>query len=114
MLGWDASSMDDRVSRYVQKHVIHHIEQGWMPDWESDAEATGWLDDYTKLQDAIPLAAAHFLGTERVSQLAKQAESEGNFWSASLRWSAAAQVTTTASRCHQDPTRWSRRSSLAP
>ena len=42
------------------------------------------------VQDAIPLAAAEFLGVERVGQLAMQAEGGGDWWVASLRWSAAA------------------------
>jgi hypothetical protein len=94
MLGWDASSMDLRASRYVLKHVAHHIEHAIRPeDWESDLEMTGWIDDYTKMQDAIPLAVAEFLGVPRVVQFARQAEVAGNFWTASLRWSAAALAT---------------------
>jgi hypothetical protein len=33
-------------------------------------------------QDAIPLAAARFLGTARVSSLAENAEARGEYWSA--------------------------------
>ena len=95
--GWDVGQEDDRLTKYIQKHVGHHIESGWWQDsWQSDTAAISWLDDCNDSpvvsQDAIPLAAAEFLGTERVSRLAKQAESSGDWWSASLRWSAAALV----------------------
>jgi hypothetical protein len=95
--GWDLAHCDDRLSKYVQKYCGHHIEQGWRPDWETDTEATSWLDDCLDSpvlsQDAIPLAAAAFLGPERAGQLARQAESSGEWWLASLRWSALALVT---------------------
>ena len=95
--GWDVGQGDDRLTKYVQKHVGHHIESGWRQDsWQSDTAAISWLDDCNNSpvvsQDAIPLAAAEFLGTERVSRLANQAESSGDCWSASLRWSATALV----------------------
>ena len=99
MRGWDASSKDLRLSQYVLKHVAHHIKQATCPeDWESDADVLSWLDDYAKMQDAIPLAVAELLGVQRVAQLARQAEGEGNFWSASLRWSAAALTATTGNK----------------
>ena len=95
--GWDVGHSDDRLTKYIQKHAGFHIEAGWWKDsWQSDHTAISWLDECNDSpvtsQDAIPLAAAEFLGTERVSQLAKQAESAGDFWTASLRWSATALV----------------------
>ena len=168
--GWDVGQGDDRLTKYCQRHVGHHIESAWwqgllkhsfantatrylsgyfsslyipgsvwpcvhhwtgldwdLPtyrqraidsisctrlrclclsitafaiirraDWRSDTMGISWLDDCNDSsmisQDAIPLAAAEFLGADRVSQLAKQAESEGHFWLASLRWSASALV----------------------
>ena len=58
--------------------------------------AISWLDDCNDSsstpQDAIPLAAAEYLGTERATQLAQQAEIAGDWWLASLRWSALASV----------------------
>ena len=57
------------------------------------ADALKWLDDFDGVsQDAIPLACVQFLGTDRVSQLAASAELEAEWFSASLRWSAAAIV----------------------
>jgi hypothetical protein len=91
--GWDAEVTEGRLSGYILRHSVHHVEHSWRTDWESDEDALTWLDDYDGVsQDAIPLASAAFLGTERVSQLARQAESEGEWWSAALRWSATATV----------------------
>jgi hypothetical protein len=90
--GWDLLETDDRLSRYVIKHAEEHIRASWLPGdaWKTDMDAICWLEDFHTTQDAIPLAVAHFLGTERVSELARQAEREGEWWSASLRWSAIA------------------------
>jgi hypothetical protein len=80
------------LSRYVDTYCEHHIAQCWWGNWEADSEAISWLDDFIPQiqQDAIPLAAARFLGTERASQLAKASERTCDWWSASLRWSVTA------------------------
>lgn len=88
--GWDELETDGRLSQYVIKRCEYHIRASWMLDWRADTEAISWLEDFKVSQDAIPLAAAHFLGTDRTTELAREAESEGNWWSASLRWSATA------------------------
>lgn len=99
--GWDLSETDDRLSRYVIKHAGHNISQAWLPmesEWSADTEGIAWLEDYGASagmplggQDIIPLATARFLGTEKVSLLAEQAETKtGGCWSAALLWSATA------------------------
>eukprot|EP01050_Picozoa_sp_SAG11_P003010 SAG11_NODE_161_length_14021_cov_36.845065_11_plen_702_part_00 len=91
--GWDVEFCDGRLSRYIMRHSVHHVQHGWRADWEDDEEALSWLDDYAGVsQDAIPFACAQFLGAERVSQLAASAESEGEWWKAALRWSVAGSV----------------------
>jgi tetratricopeptide (TPR) repeat protein len=99
--GWNLGQSDDRLTVYVVKHCEHHIKHGWAEgaDWASDEDAIRWLDDCNDSeqvsQDVVPLAAARFLGTERVAELAKRAESSGDWWKAGLRWSAAATVMRT-------------------
>ena len=94
--GWDAVLCDDRLSRYVIKYAEDHVRASWMDDWKEDVGIC-WLEDFKVSQDAVPLAVARFLGTERVSELAQQAEAEGDWWSASLRWSATALVNRVSS-----------------
>jgi hypothetical protein len=84
--GWD-SSIEDRRSRYVVQHCYHHIREAC---GEGGAEIISWLDDFTMLQDIIPVATASILGPVKCSQLAQQAESDGDWWKAALRWSASA------------------------
>jgi tetratricopeptide (TPR) repeat protein len=88
--GWDELETEGRLAKYVIKHCGCHISASWMPDWRSDEEAISWLEDFKISQDAIPFAAAQFLGTERVSELARESEGKADWWSASLRWSATA------------------------
>ena len=48
--GWDASSADDRLGEYILDQAQHHVRRAWQPDWDSDALAISWLDDYTQQQ----------------------------------------------------------------
>ena len=90
--GWDLEATEGRLAEFICNHVGHFIEHGWNTD-ETDEEQLAWLDDFNVSQDAIPLACARYLGTKLVSQLALKAEREGNWWGASLRWSATALAT---------------------
>ena len=89
-VGWQWSQTDDRIAHYVCKNCLHHVSKAWQPEWDSDHDAIAWLDDYSMLQDVVSVAAAAFLGSDRTSQLAERAVAAGNWWSASLRYSAAA------------------------
>jgi hypothetical protein len=89
--GWDVR-LDigaASVSQYMSSAAVHHMRGALTADGSDDAIATEWLADFP--QDAIPVLAARALGPERSEKLAEDAEREGLWWVASLRWSAAAQ-----------------------
>eukprot|EP01045_Picozoa_sp_COSAG04_P015045 COSAG04_NODE_1165_length_7994_cov_50.104370_3_plen_574_part_00 len=88
--GWDVESKES-VPQYITLAAVHHISGAWETDWSKDEQAIEWLADFVDgKQDAIPVFAAQALGTERVAELAKAAESAEDWWRASLRWSASA------------------------
>jgi hypothetical protein len=90
--GWNADHTEGRLSDYILTCAEHHVEHGWLSDWATDEIAQSWLDDYAVSQDIVPLSCASFLGTERVSELAKHAERAGEWFKAAKRWSAAGLV----------------------
>eukprot|EP01051_Picozoa_sp_SAG22_P004479 SAG22_NODE_242_length_14104_cov_13.581935_4_plen_781_part_00 len=98
--GWETRAGElNPVAQYVVAEVGHHIEMacniadgggGSGEGQVADGHVVRWLDDFPHQQDAIPLSTARVLGAERTSVLAQQAERAGEWWSAALRWSAAA------------------------
>jgi hypothetical protein len=65
------------------------VLQGSTANPETDEQCIAWLDDYTLSHDVVPREAAHFLGSEKVTVLAKRAEQAGDWWTASKRWAVA-------------------------
>jgi hypothetical protein len=56
-------------------------------------EELGWTDQYyEQVPDAIPIGVGLVLTVEGCVQLAKLAESSGDFWKASTRWMVAAKT----------------------
>eukprot|EP01051_Picozoa_sp_SAG22_P015320 SAG22_NODE_1982_length_3207_cov_2.771557_4_plen_218_part_01 len=87
--GWRMPGTES-VSVYMAVAAAHHIRGTWGTDWSKADSAISWLSDFVEgKQDAIPVCAAEALGKDRVAELAKAAEADGDWWSASLRWSAA-------------------------
>ena len=74
----------------MHRHIHAALQ---LPEAEAHGIASAWLDDFNEQQDVIPLAVATTLGVQRTSALATQAEQNGLWWSASLRWAAAAYAT---------------------
>ena len=92
--GWDVES-GESVARYISVAGVHHIGGARGPSAKPSSDdgdvAVEWLSDFVAgKQDAIPIFTARVLGAERVSQLAEAAEEAGEWWLASLRWSASA------------------------
>ena len=82
----------DSMPQYLAQAGVNHISGAWETDWLNDAQAIEWLSDFPGgKQDLIPVLAAQALGAERTAELAKAAESAGDWWLASLRWSASAE-----------------------
>eukprot|EP01052_Picozoa_sp_SAG31_P046152 SAG31_NODE_8709_length_1401_cov_1.407066_2_plen_318_part_01 len=85
--GWQRSRKEP-TARYIWNEIVFHIREGWdTTRWNQDRGALCWLDD--KHHDAIPQAAARVLGSQRTQILAEQAERQGQWWPAALRWAAA-------------------------
>jgi hypothetical protein len=88
--GWDIEDQGS-ASQYISLTAVHHIKRAWKDAWQEDEVAIEWLSDFAdRKQDAIPIFASQALGLERATQLAKAAEGVGDWWLASLRWSALA------------------------
>ena len=86
---------EDPFSRYVTYELPYHIRESWdleRPDWDTDTQGLSWLDDFPRGQDVVPISTALVLGFERTATLARQAEAAGDFWKASLRWTATAEI----------------------
>jgi hypothetical protein len=90
--GWGQRAEASPLERYVGGEIDHHVRAALaLPKPAMHEVAELWLDDFVgEQQDAIPLAAARVLGAADTMALAKQAEAQGCWWSAALRWSAAA------------------------
>ena len=82
--GWEVDSRES-VPLYIATAGVQHISGA--PE-ESCIE---WLSDFAEgIQDAIPIFASEALGVTRATELARAAEVAGDWWRASLRWSASA------------------------
>ena len=96
--GWERAQLEDsRLTKYVVLQLAHHVRhalQNKNGAWVAEPEICCWLDDYNMVQDAVPLACATILGEQKVEQLATLAGKQGNAWSAALRWSSLALVTS--------------------
>ena len=73
------------------------------PSDDSDGDVVvEWLSDSRTAQDAIPVFTAQVLGLS-VPQLAEAAEEAGEWWLASLRWSASAFSSISQRECQSLP-----------
>eukprot|EP01052_Picozoa_sp_SAG31_P002382 SAG31_NODE_84_length_27014_cov_3.743006_9_plen_218_part_00 len=89
--GWNVDRVDS-AAQYIAMAAVHHITGALSFGLESQKTAIDWLSDLVDgRQDAVPVFTAQALGPERVAQFAKAAEQKGDWWSASLYWSASAQ-----------------------
>jgi hypothetical protein len=91
--GYDLARKDSALNTYVCNECRYHLSQGWQADMENDQLALhDWLGD-TK-QDELCYAAGSVLGIERMTRLARAAESQGDLWLAARYWSIACVVTS--------------------
>lgn len=79
---------DSSLARYISSCSIYHIEAAWDHNWSTDEHAcNNWLADYP--QDFVVEAAAEYLGFEKCSQLALQAQSTSDTFKFAKLCSAA-------------------------
>ena len=78
------------LGQYMRDNIGHHIKMSYDDAWATSTQAISWLDDHDKgLQDGVSTAVASVVP---VAKYAKEAEGKGEWWKATLRWSAAARA----------------------
>ena len=91
--GVDRSSQSS-TGIYIRDSINHHIKEAYDEAWAKRPQAISWVEDHINgVQDSIAFSAASVLPTET---LAVEAEDEGEWWKAALRWHATSHVKTTA------------------
>jgi len=92
--GWSMMlATGDSLVTYVTHEIGFHIEQAWEAPWDQDVEAISWTDDLVNgYIDVISLAANHYLGVEKMQELATRAEAAEQWWSAAIRWASVGEI----------------------
>ena len=66
--------------------MVHHVQRAHDSCWADSAQAKRWLDDHNNgEQDVLAFSVAKMIPARK---FAEEAEADGLWWSAALRWSA--------------------------